>query len=327
MILYISLLPKYIVMGDYSSVARVSIIGTKYSRDLAAKLAEYLEVDYLELEHKKFPDGEVYVRIPVDSKLPSIDRGVIVSTGYPSPSERLLELLLAVEALRGIGVPHIIALLSYAPYARQDRRFLRGEPISIRVFLGYLSVIGVNSLAVVDIHKPSSLVWFSGPSTNVYPAQTFAEKVRSLIGDRGDVYVVAPDRGALWRAKRLAEELGAPFDYMEKTRDRVSGEVDVKPRRLDVGDVDVVLVDDIISTGGTIARASRILYDLGAQRVYVVATHCLLVGGALEKLVDAGVEKILCSNTVMAGVEDSRVEYIDISREVGEVVRSTILDI
>ncbi len=311
-------------MGGYSSASRVAIIGTKYSRDLATKLASYLGVDYVEAEYKEFPDGEIYVRVPGD-KLADIKKGFVVATGYPNPSNRLVELLLVVEALRGLGVAYTTALLSYTPYARQDRRFLEGEPISIKILLSYLSIAGIDSLVVVDIHKPDSLRWFSGPSVNVYPARTFADKIRELSRGRRELYVVAPDKGALWRAKRVAEEVGAPFDYLEKTRDRVSGEVEVKPRRLDVRDVDVVLVDDIISTGGTIAKAAGVLYSLGASRVYVVATHCLLVGRALEKLERAMVEKVVCSNSVVAMKNIQLVEYVDISRDVGEIIKKQYL--
>ena len=284
---------------------------------LGGRLAERLGVELLEVHSKRFPDGESYVRVEGEARGRLV---AAVSTGYPEPSVRVVEHLLLVEALRGLGAAGVVSVLGYMPYSRQDRRFLRGEPISVRAVARAVAAAGSDALAVVDVHKPWCLDWFPGPSVNVEPWRLFAEKLREGLGS-GPLYVVAPDRGALPRARRLAEELGAAFDFLEKSRDRVTGEVTLKPKTVEVEGATVVLVDDITSTGGTLAKAARLLYSLGARRVLAAVTHCLLAEGAEEKLREAGVEALYCSNTVepRAG---PLVRVVDVSPAVAEAVEA-----
>ncbi len=261
----------------------------------AEAFAERVGGELVRAEAKVFPDGESYVRI--DAGLEGAT-AYILFTGYPNPTQRLLEALLAVEAARGLGAAHIVAVAAYMPYARQDRRFLRGEPISVKAALAALAANGAEAFAAVDIHKAESLQWFPGPAANIDPAPAMAEKLRPLLEGRERAYVIAPDTGALHRARSLATRLGLPFDYLEKHRDRVTGEVTVKPKTLDVKGATVVIVDDIVSTGGTVAKAASLLYEQGAEAVMVAATHGLFVGQALEKLRKAGITAIVVADTV-----------------------------
>ncbi|AEM38574.1 ribose-phosphate pyrophosphokinase [Pyrolobus fumarii 1A] len=257
----------------------------------AQGLAEALGAELVNVEHKVFPDGESYVRIPsrLDGKI-----AVVVQSMYPEQDRRFVELLLLIEAAHGSGADHVIAVVPYIAYARQDRRFREGEPISIKTILSSLRAAGADALITIDIHKPESLTYFNGPTVNVDPTPLFAEAIR---GEK-DVVVVAPDRGALHRAESLAMKLNVPYDYLEKFRDRVTGEITMKPKELRVEGKTVILVDDIISTGGTIAKAAEILRSQGARRIIVAVSHALLVGNALEKLVKAGVDRLLALDTV-----------------------------
>jgi len=270
----------YVCVGDACGAARSA--------------AEASGVELLEAYAKTFPDGERYVRVEGE---PRGRVAVAVTTGFPEPSTRVVEAMLLVEALRGLGAASVIAAPLYLPYSRQDRRFLRGEPVSVATVLRGLAASGASAVATVDVHKEQSLAWFPGPAANIDPSPAFAEALRPLLG--GDtVYVIGPDRGAVGRAHRLAERLGAAFDYLEKSRDRVTGEVTLKPKTVDVDGATVVLVDDIVSTGGTLAKAARLLLEQGARRVLAAVTHCLLVGPAVERLEEAGIEALLCANTV-----------------------------
>jgi ribose-phosphate pyrophosphokinase len=270
-------------------------------------MAERLGASLLEVEEKTFPDGEVYVRVPSSM---SGRVAVAVFTGYPEPTAQFTRGLLLVEALRGAGASGVVAFPAYLPFSRQDKRFLPGEPISVRAVLLSLAAAGAEALATIDVHKEYSLEWFPGPTANVEPYEAFAEALRGRL--QGDVYVVAPDRGALKRAMRLAESLGAPFDYLEKRRDRVTGEVTLEPKTVDVEGSTVVLVDDIASTGGTLAKAAEILLSHGASRVVAAVTHCLLVGNAVEKLERAGLDTLYCGNTVAPLTRWDRVTVVDL---------------
>ena len=257
----------------------------------ATRLAEALDAPLVEVEHKVFPDGEVYVRIPegLGGRI-----AVVVQSMYPEQDRRFVEALLMIEAAKGVGAEHVILVAPYTAYARQDRRFRTGEPISIKAILHSFRAVGADAFITVDIHKPESLTYFGGPAYNIDPAPVFAEALR---GEQ-DIVVIAPDRGALRRAKSLAEQLRASYDYLEKHRDRVTGEITMKPKELDVKGKTVVLVDDIISTGGTIAKAAEILRSQGASRVIVAVSHALMVGNAAEKIAKAGVSRLIALDTV-----------------------------
>jgi len=294
------------------------LVCTGYACRAAESAAKRAGAELVEAYAKTFPDGERYVRI--DAQLAGRPVAVVY-TGFPGPSERLVEGMLLVEASRGLGAAAVVAAPLYLHYSRQDRRFLRGEPVSVKAALLALAAAGAGAVATVDVHKPASLEWFPGPVANIDPAPAFASALRPAVA--GDtVYVVAPDRGALGRAHRLAEELGAAFDYLEKRRDRVTGEVTLKPKTIDVQGATVILVDDIVSTGGTLAKAARLLLAQGARRVLAAVAHCLLVGNAVENLEDSGLERLYCTNTVEPRWE--KAEIVDIGPLLAEELHGLV---
>jgi ribose-phosphate pyrophosphokinase len=208
-------------------------------------------------------------------------------------------------------------VVPYFAYARQDKRFLEGEPVSVGALLKAVEAAGADALAVVDIHKPSSLdEWLRIPHFNVLPVGELAGYFR---GKLRDPVVLAPDKGALHRAQLAAQVLGAEYDYLEKSRDRVTGEVKIAPKSVDVGGRDVLFIDDIISTGGTLVAAAKEVLALGAKRVYAACTHALLVSGALDKLYAAGVEEVVATDTV-----PSPVSRVSVAEPIAEVVRELL---
>ncbi len=295
---------------------RLGFVCLGYSCNAARSASQAIGAGLVEAYWKVFPDGESYLRIDGDL---GDSVAVAVFTGFPEPSRRVVEGLLLVEALRGIGARGVIAAPLYLAYSRQDKRFLRGEPISVRAVLRGLGAVGADALLTVDAHKEYSLEWFPGPCLNISPAPAFAEALRGIVEESKRTYVLAPDRGAFPRAKKLGELLGAPFDYLEKTRDRVTGEVTVRPKTLDARGATVIIVDDIVSTGGTLAKAARLLLEQGAEKVYAAITHCLLVGNAVEKLEESGIEKLFCANTVEPRWNKAHV--VDIGPLVAEAAR------
>lgn len=291
----------------------MTVIATSSSLGLAAKLSRLLSRELLVADEKVFPDGEKYLRIPR-----KLEGDVILVHSLHQPQdERFLQLLLAVDAAKGAGASRLAVVVPYFAYARQDKRFLEGEPVSVGALLRAVEAAGADALVVVDIHKPSSLdEWLTIPHRNVLPIK---ELVGYFQGKLRDPIVLAPDKGAFHRAQLAAQSLGAECDYLEKSRDRVTGEVRIAPKSVNVDGKDVLFVDDIISTGGTLAAAAKEVLTLGARRVYAACTHALLVSSALDKLYAAGIEEVVATDTV-----PSPVSKVSVAKSVAEATREVL---
>ncbi|WP_291999767.1 ribose-phosphate diphosphokinase [Caldivirga sp.] len=260
------------------------------SRDLGINVASRINAEAKEITHKVFPDGEQYVRVEANVEGSDV---LYVTRLYPNQDQGLIRVMLLLDAVKGLGASRVGLFIPYMPYARQDRRFLEGEPVSINVMLNVFKNLGVEYLYVVDIHKPQSLEGYQG-FINLKPFKLYAREFKNL----SNPVVVSPDSGSLWRAEELARELGVEYDYLEKHRDRYSGEVSFTLRSINVKGKDVVIIDDIISTGGTIVGAAGMLRSMGATSINVVATHCIMIGDAETKLTKA-VDKVRCSNSIL----------------------------
>jgi len=265
------------------------------------------------VEKKKFPDGETYVRIPTTVSGEDV---LVVHTGFPDQNDRLIEAIFVIDTLKDLGAESVTLLMPYMPYARQDRRFREGEAVSIKVVLRTLASLDLDYLVVVDIHKEYSLSEFGSGAFNVSVLPYLAEKIRDEVEDP---LVLAPDRGATVRAKSVASVLNAPWDYLEKRRDRVTGEVTIKPKEISAEGKTVIIVDDMISTGSTLALAAKHLREAGAKRVIALVAHALMIGDAERKLKEAGVDEVITANT-LAREYPSIVRVIDVSKYLADFI-------
>ena len=267
--------------------------GAKHLEDEMRQLG----AEILEVELKKFPDGEKYVRVMGSGS----EATVVSSTFYPQ-DERILELLLIGDALREKGFEKLRAVVPYFAYSRQDRVVKEGEPVSVRAVMRALGLY-YDELYVIDIHNPRTLSHFPGKAINVSPARAIAEYFGEKLGEG---IVLAPDRGALGRAKAVAELLGVEYSHFEKHRISPT-EVEMRPVEVDVFGKNVLIVDDIISTGGTMIKASSILRKLGAGRIFVGVTHGVFAEGAVER-VSKAVDELAVTNTIPTPV--SRISIV-----------------
>ena len=242
---------------------------------------------------KLFPDGESYIKMPGGMEGEDV---VLVQSTYSPQDKHIMELLLMADAAREFKARSITAVVPYMAYLRQDRRFMEGEAVSSQAVLRFINAAGVSSLAVVQPHKDAPFSAFNGKVSLVDPIPLQAKAVSKLLTEP---IVLAPDKGGVGRAKELADLLGCKFSHIDKVRDSVTWEVKIEaPLVGSFKGKDVVIVDDIISTGETIAQASREVLSKGAEKVIAVATHLVMAGGAKDRLKGAGVSEIFGTNTV-----------------------------
>lgn len=250
------------------------ILSGSSSPKLSAALAEQTGAILGEIESRRFPDNEGYVRI-----LTPLDDQEVVAVSNTYPDERLVETLMICDAVSEFDYNSFTLVIPYYGYARQDKKFQPGEPISARAFARALEIYPDRFISV-EIHADSILEWFEeAQAVNVSAVREMAEKLKEV----GVDFVLSPDRGRISTAERVGELTGLPSDYLVKERID-GGTVRMEPKALDVRDKRVAIVDDIISTGGTIVNAAKELKRLGAGRVIALCTHGLFAANALERL-------------------------------------------
>ncbi len=254
--------------------------------DLGQALAGELDATHVELSAKRFPDGEAHVRFEETVE------GTAVVVSDLRPDARVVEAMIACDAAREAGADEAVIAAPYLAYARQDQAFEPGEGVSARALLRGLSA-NADALATVDPHTATVLDHFEGPAA----AATAAPEIAGALADADVDVVLAPDEGARDRAGEVASHLGCPHDHLEKRR-RSAREVEIEPHGLDVTGERVLLVDDIVATGGTMATATSQLLDAGAEEVLLAATHGIFAEGALKRLRDAGAGRILATDAI-----------------------------
>ena len=269
--------------------------------ELGGKIAEKLGFDYHPVDHRIFPDGESYIRLmaPVEG-----ETVVVVQTTFPNPDRGVVQLLLMVRAAKDLGAERVLCVVPYLAYSRQDKRFREGEALSLDTVVALLDDAGGDDLIVVDVHNEESLerlqVKTSLGIVNLSAMHLLAGHLKGL-GFRG-AYSLSPDEGAKHLADAAAKVLGGGSGFFEKIRDRKTGEIEMAVKDIDLGGKDAVVFDDIISSGGTTAAAVRGLKNQGAKRIAAACTHGLFMGGAEEKIRDAGTDLIVSTDTVLTSL-------------------------
>jgi len=263
------------------------VIGGTASKTVAEDLSKELEVPLAKTISKRFPDDELYVRILDDVSKKDV---IIVQTTYPDSN--IIELFLLQDAAKEAGANKITTVIPYLGYGRQDKKFEAGEPISAKAIAALISQQADN-IITVDPHKEHILDFFIVPAFSC----SAIPEISSYLKNKEIDMVLAPDKGALERTKQASKIIGCNFDYMEKTR--IDGTtVEIKPKNLDVNDKKIAIIDDIISTGGTMAQSIKELKKQGAKQVFVACTHGLFAGEAVKKITSAGCNEIISTDTI-----------------------------
>jgi ribose-phosphate pyrophosphokinase len=275
----------------------VIVVQGPASQDLGRKVAEILRARIVSAVFKTFPDGESYLRLDDDVNGEEV---AIVQTTGPPQDRHIMQLFLMADAAKDLGAKRVTAVVPYLAYARQDKRFLPSEAISIETLIKLIEASGTDRFLTVNIHMESVLKKFRISAENLSAITLLAEhfKKKGLAG----AFSLAPDKGALELAKEADQVLDGGCGWLLKERDRLTGEIRVEEKSFDVEGRDVIVFDDIISTGGTIATAVEMLKSQGARRVFAACAHPLLIGQARKKIMQCGAEEIIGTDCVPSKV-------------------------
>jgi ribose-phosphate pyrophosphokinase len=284
---------------------------------LAEDLARELGVSLVPAEVTAFADGETRVRLSADVRGAAV---VIVQPTPPPVNDHLMVLALMVDAARAAGAAWVAAVVPYLAYARQEQRGRCGDPRSAQVVARLLGAVGLDHLVTLDLHAPALESAFPMPATLLRAEDVFLPHVRGLAGK--DLAVVAPDAGGLKRAQRLALTLGAGLVVIAK--DRLRPDVAAPVRVLgDARDRVCLIVDDMASTGRTLAGAAEALRQSGAREVHASFTHAVMAPGAMERLAAARFGRLLTTDSIPRP-DDPRLQVVSVAPLLAQTVRNLV---
>jgi ribose-phosphate pyrophosphokinase len=271
----------------------VRIFTGNANRPLAEAICGHLGLPLGQAVVKRFSDGEI--SCDIQESVRGWDVFVVQST-CPPVNDHLMELLVMMDALKRASANSISAVIPYYGYARQDRKVNPRVPITSKLVADLITVAGADRVLTVDLHAGQIQGFFDIPVDNLFAAPVLLEDLRRRFSaDR--LVVVSPDAGGVERARAFAKRLDAGLAIIDKRREKAN----VSEVMHIIGDVagrDAILLDDMVDTAGTLANAARALRDNGARRVYAACTHAVLSGPAVERLVGAPLEELICTDTI-----------------------------
>jgi ribose-phosphate pyrophosphokinase len=307
-------------MSSYSE--QLKIFAGNSHPQLAQDLCDYLGTELINADVTRFKDGEIGVR--THETVRGADVFVIQPTS-PPVNENLMELLIIIDALRRASARRITAVIPYYGYARQDRKASPRDPITSKLVANLLTEAGARRVLSIDFHAPQIQGFFDIPVDHLYASPIMVDYFKNM--DQSDLIAVAPDVGSVKRVRSFAETLDIPMAIIDKRRPKpnvaevmnVIGEVDGK---------NVILLDDIIDTAGTITAAAKVLKEKGAKDVYACGTHALFSGPAVERLKNAPISKIIVTNTIAQKQHDlDNLEVLSVAPLVGEAIDRIFKDL
>jgi len=271
----------------------MKIIPGPASKELGEKIADLSGSEKVTVIYKVFPDGENYVRLEGDVQNEHV---AIVQTTSAPQDTNLMQLAFVAAAAKRNAARKVTAIVPYFAYARQDKAFLKGENANVETVAAMLHTAGIDELITVNVHSEKALAKFPFPAFNLTAIPLLAEHFVQR-GFKG-AFALAPDKGAMYIAEQAQMVLGGGSGHLEKERDPYTGQTSQTGKNLEVKGQIVIIFDDIISTGGTIVGAARILHERGAKQVFAACVHPLLIGDAEKRILEAGVKEIVGTDSV-----------------------------
>ncbi len=297
----------------------MKILTGNSNRPLAEAISAFLNLPLTKASVRRFSDMEIFVEI--DENVRGEDVFMFQSTSYPA-NDNLMELLVAMDALRRGSARRITAVIPYYGYARQDRKSGPRTPISAKLVANLITIAGADRVLTLDLHAGQIQGFFDIPTDNLYAAPVFTKDILERF-DGAELTIVSPDVGGVLRARAIAKRLDADLAIIDKRRER-AGVSEVMHIIGDVGNRRCILVDDIVDSAGTLCNAATALMDAGARSVGAYVTHGVLSGGAVARVSASPLEELVMTDSIQA-TEAVRVagniRQISIAPLLGEAMR------
>lgn len=272
----------------------MKLVAGNSNRPLAEAIAAYLNMPLAKCQVKRFADMEIFVELQENVR--GEDVFIVQSTSFPA-NDRLMELLILIDALRRSSAKRITAVVPYFGYARQDRRTAGRTPISAKLVANLITEAGADRVLTLDLHAGQIQGFFDIPTDNLFSAPVMVRDIKNRFADQSMV-VVSPDVGGVVRARSLAKRIDAQLAIVDKRRER-PGESEVMNIIGDVAGRSCILVDDIVDSGGTLCNAAEALLAKGATEVFAYITHGVLSGGAVSRIASSKLKELVITDSIM----------------------------
>lgn len=285
----------------------IKVFAANANKDLAKRIANIIGVPVGESTTRMFSDGEIGVDI--NETVRGSDVFLVQSTSYPV-NQHLMEVLIMIDAFRRASAGRITAVIPYFGYARQDRKAKARDPISAKLVANLLTTAGADRVLTMDLHAAQIQGFFDIPVDHLLGVPILAPYFEEKFKGKDDVVVVSPDLGSVTRARKFAEKLNLPLAIVDKRRPmpNVSEVMNIIG---DIQDKEIILVDDMIDTAGTLCNGAEALIKRGAKKVYACATHAVLSGPAIERIQNSVIDELVILDTIELP-EEKRIEKIKI---------------
>ncbi len=298
------------------AVSRLILFTGNANPQLAQEIADYLGMRLGQAEVSQFSDGEIFVQIYENVRGADV---FVVQPTCPPVNQNLMELLVMLDALKRASAQRITAVLPYYGYGRQDRKVQPRVPISAKLVADLLTVAGAHRLLTMDLHAGQIQGFFNIPVDHLFAAPVLLRYFQDRQWE--DAVVVSPDAGGVERARAFAKRLGTSLAFIDKRRVGIN-EAKVMHIVGEVAGKDVILVDDMIDTAGTVTEAVSSLKEQGARRIYASCTHPVLSGPAVERIDSSGIEEVVVTNTIPLDERRSskKVTVLSVAPLLGEAI-------
>ena len=296
---------------------KLAIFTGNANRRLAEDICAYLKVSLKDALVSRFSEGEIQVKI--NENVRGLDVFVIQSVS-PPPNENLMELLVLIDALKRASAKRITAVLPYYAYARQDRKDQPRVPITAKLVANLITVSGADRLLTMDLHAGQIQGFFDIPVDHLFAAPVFIEYLKQL--GLSDGVVVSPDVGGIKMARAFAKRLGVSLAIVDKRRINAT-DTEVMNVIGEVTDKDVIIVDDMVATGGSLKEAVLILKKKGARDIYAAISHPVLSGAAIERIKSIPLKQLIVSDTILIPPEKrlENIKILSIANLLGEAIK------